>query len=155
MTQGANADTGKRKAILDAILRKHKAQPVGWGYIDIIVHRDSYRAFVADVLRAEFKIDSISWWEHVEDIKKNCIYGMGGPKSRFFGGWFAEIGIGLDELQIAEDADAAFDAIVTIVENKQLQLGDLPAVTFKTYKALTPAFWLDVDDSWRNEQEET
>jgi hypothetical protein len=51
------------KKILDDILQKHKAQPVGHSYIDIIVSRDNYRDFVSDLVTNGFKIESISWWE--------------------------------------------------------------------------------------------
>ena len=47
------------KSNLD-IFERHKAQPVGHGYIDIIVSRDNDKDFVADLVNNDYEIDSIS-----------------------------------------------------------------------------------------------
>lgn len=70
------------KTTLDKILEKHKAQPVGQGYIDIIVSRDNYKDFISDLVTSGHKIDSVSWREWCEDEKENE-YGLGGPESVF------------------------------------------------------------------------
>ena len=70
------------KTTLDNILEKHKAQPVGHGYIDIIVSRDNYKDFISALVTTGYKIDSVSWWEWCEDKKENE-YGLGGSESIF------------------------------------------------------------------------
>lgn len=144
-----------RKAVLDRIIAEHKAKPVGWGYIDIIVRREHYRDFVADVLRAGFPIVSVSWWEYVDDLKRPNTYGMGGPGSRFYDGWFAEVGTDLDEVSQTDSIESQVLQVNEIVENKRLQFATLPDISFGDCSSLTPAFWLDVDDNWRSEQEDT
>ena len=155
MTGSDNTHSNDRKSILDRIIAKHKAQPVGWGYIDIVVRREHYRNFVEDILRAGINIGSISWWEYVDEMGKPNTYGMGGPRSRFYDGWFAEVGTELDEVPLSHSIELQLTKIIDIVENKQIRLATLPDISFKGCRSLTPAFWLDVDDDWRNEQEKT
>jgi len=45
------------KEILDELLLKHKAQPVGQGYIDIIVMRENFKLFLKDLLDNNFIIE--------------------------------------------------------------------------------------------------
>jgi hypothetical protein len=75
------------KIKLDEIIEKHKAQPVGHGYIDIIVIRDNYKDFISDLVNNGFTIESISWWEWCSEGNKNE-FGLGGPKSHYYNGWF-------------------------------------------------------------------
>lgn len=56
-----------KKELLDSILIKHKAQPVGSGYIDIIVHRNNYKKFIDDIISEGFSITYVTWWECIED----------------------------------------------------------------------------------------
>jgi hypothetical protein len=44
------------KETLDKLLRLHKAQPVGNGYIDIIVKHETYKSFIVDLITYGFKI---------------------------------------------------------------------------------------------------
>ncbi len=138
------------KAILDTILEKHKAQPVGHGYIDIIVSRDNYKDFVTDLVNTGYKIDSVSWWEWCEYNKENE-YGLGGPESIFYKGPFSEIPINVDDFCFS--ADTSNENIITDVlnkiETKAIIFSD-ETVTFKESNWLTPAIWLDVPDDWRN-----
>lgn len=41
-------NTNKYK--LDLIIRKHKSQPVGCGYIDIIVSRNNYKSLIEEIV---------------------------------------------------------------------------------------------------------
>jgi hypothetical protein len=89
------------KERLDTILELHKAQPVGHGYIDIIVSRENYGLFISDLIKNGFIIESISWWEWCQDGKE-CNYGLGGPQSIYYDGWFAELPIEVDDISIDE-----------------------------------------------------
>jgi hypothetical protein len=138
------------KLILDKILEKHKAQPVGNGYIDIIVFRDNYKDFISDLLANDFKIVSISWWEWCIGKKKNE-YGLGGPESIFYNGWFSEIPANVDDFYFSADVPRGdiFREILSKIETKSISFTN-ETVTFGKSNWLTPAIWLDVPDDWRN-----
>jgi hypothetical protein len=138
------------KNTLDDILEKQKAQPVGHGYIDIIISRDNYKGFISDLVTNDFKIKSISWWEWCSDKKENE-HGLGGPESIFYKGWFSEIPVDIDDLNFSTDTTKE-DIIKVIIEKigtKAMSFSD-EKVTFKESNWLTPAIWLDVPDDWRN-----
>ena len=138
------------KTKLDEILDKHKAQPVGHGYIDIIVCRDNYKDFIIDIVNNGFKIESVSWWEWCADKKENE-YGPGGPKSIYYNGWFSEIPTNVDDIIVSIGAtnENIISEIVKRIETKTISFSD-ETVTFTKSKWLTPAIWLDVPDDWRN-----
>ena len=137
------------KARLDGLLEEYKAQPVGDGYIDIIVSRENYRSFAKALIENGFFIEAISWWEYLENIDAPNTYGMGGPRSKFYPGWFAETCTDLDDVSHSNNVMAA---VVEIVEGKVLGEYDGEQVSFKKTKSLTPAFWLKVDESWKSRQ---
>jgi hypothetical protein len=143
-------DNTMDKAILDNLLEKHKAQPVGHGYIDIVVSRDNYKEFIFDLVIEGFKIDSISWWERCEG-KKNNKYGLGGPKSIFYKGWFSEIPVDIDDFIFPTDEtiDNIIGEILNKIVTKEIFFSN-ETVTFIKSNWLTPAIWLDVPDEWRN-----
>jgi hypothetical protein len=137
---------------LDRLLEEYKAQAVGSGYIDIIVSRSNYRSFAKALIDHGFQIDAVSWWEYVADTNTPNMYGMGGPKSRFYPGWFAEVGGDIDEVQNSGDAESDLDAVVSLVETKVFGIYDGKQIGFQETPSLTPSFWLGVDESWNNVQ---
>ena len=139
-----------QKITLDNILEKNKAQPVGHGYIDIIVTRDNYKDFIFDLVTNGFKIDSVSWWEWCEDKNENK-YGLGGPESVFYKGWFSEIPVNVDDFSFSADATSEniIREIQNKIETKTISFSD-ETITFYKSDWLTPAIWLDVPDDWRN-----
>ena len=138
------------KARLDGLLEEYKAQPVGDGYIDIIVSRENYQPFAKALIESGFFIEAISWWEYIENIEAPNSYGMGGPRSRFYQGRFAETCTDVDDVPHSNNI---LDAVIEIVEGKVLGEYDREQVNFKKTKSLTPAFWLKVDKSWKSRQE--
>lgn len=137
--------TNHSQEALDGLLEEFKAQPVGEGYIDIIVSRESYQSLAKALIENGYVIEAISWWEHIVSADQPRLYGMGGPRSTYYSGWFAEICIDLDELPAVGDM---LSCVIDIVENKVLGEGDGKLVTFKNTKSLTPAFWLKEDERW-------
>jgi hypothetical protein len=137
------------KTRLDGLLEEYKAQPVGDGYIDIIVLRENYRSLAKELIESGFLIEAISWWEYIEDIGTQNSYGMGGPRSKFYPGWFAETCTDIDDVPHSNNV---FAAVVEIVEGKVLGEYDGEQVSFKKTKSLTPAFWLKVDENWKSRQ---
>ncbi len=138
------------KITLDKILEKYKAQPVGHGYIDIIVSRDNYKNFVSELVTSGFKIDSVSWWEWCEG-NKETEYGLGGPESIFYQGWFSEIPVNVDDFNFSAKSteENIVQKILNEIEAKKISFSE-EIITFKESDWLTPAFWLDGTDDWRN-----
>ena len=139
--------TTLNKERLDELLEQYKGQPVGAGYIDIIVSREDYKPFAKAIIENGFLIEAISWWEYLENIDDPNTYGMGGPRSKFYPGWFAETCTDLDEVPKSNDALAV---VIEIVETKILGEHDGMQVSFKKTKSLTPGFWLNVDENWKS-----
>ena len=131
---------------LNKLLLKHKAQPVGDGYIDIIVLRENFKSFILDLYEHKFKVTYISWWEWCFENEPS-IYGMGGVRSYFYDGWFSELPISGDEIKV-KDKDLNF--INSCIENKTIIFQN-EIITFKYNQWLTPAVWLDVPRDWKNE----
>ena len=138
------------KTRLDEIIEKHKTQPVGHGYIDIIVSRDNYKEFVSDLVYNGYKVESISWWEWCPEGKKNE-YGLGGPKSNYYEGWFSELSVEVDDIKLNQEigTEKLIAEITNRIETKTILFPD-ETVTFNQNNWLTPAIWLDVPDDWRN-----
>ena len=138
------------KEKLDEIIEKHKAQPVGHGYIDIIVSRDNYKSFISDLITNAYIVESISWWEWCPGQKENQ-YGLGGPRSHFYDGWFSELSIDVDDIKLNHEmrSENIIEKINNIIEAKTISFPK-ETVTFKQSNWLTPAIWLGVPGAWRN-----
>ena len=138
------------KEKLDDILELHKAQPVGHGYIDIIVSRDNYELFIADLVKNGFKVKSISWWEWCPNEKESD-YGLGGPKSIYYDGWFSELSVDIDDIKLYKEMEDEILVrnITDMIKTKSISFPS-ETVTFKQNNWLTPAIWLDVPSNWRN-----
>ncbi len=131
------------KEKLDTILTLYKAQPIGRGYIDVIVKRENVRQLIEELILGGVQINRITWWEYVESNTKRKGYGMGGPASRYYEGWFSELCFGDDELNTTVIED-----IMKIIENKEITFGDGEKINYKQEECLTPALWLDVPNHW-------
>lgn len=136
----------QRKKLLDKILIAHKAQPVGSGYIDIIISRLNYQIFIKEILDNGFKINRISWWEYIPDINISGTYGTGGPMSKFYDGKFAEAPYQIDTIEKSH----THSDIMNVIENKILCKYHDKTISFQETPSLTPAIWLDVDKKWKN-----
>jgi hypothetical protein len=138
------------KEKLDAIIDLHKAQPVGDGYIDIIVLRENCGLFVFDLIKNDFKITNVSWWEWVSNGKE-CNYGLGGPQSKYFNGWFAELPIDIDDIQYDTGStnENTVKNINNLIATKTIIYPD-EILLYNQNTWLTPAFWIDVPNDWKN-----
>jgi len=138
------------KEKLDKLLIEYKAQPVGNGYIDIIVMRENIDDFVNAILEQKINITAISWWDYCSDNTQKSELGMGGPRSDFYPGWFSEITSEFDKLEYQTSSEnyKAID-ILKIIENKVITL-QANKYSFKDTKTITPGFWLDVPNDWCN-----
>ena len=70
-------------------LEKLKIQPVGEGMIDLICPPEHIDAFIDLCDASGISIRGFTWWCHVTEGHTPC--GMGGPRSRYYDGWFSEI----------------------------------------------------------------
>lgn len=138
------------KERLDAIIEKHKGQPVGHGYIDIIVSRENYKSFITDLVNDNYKIESISWWEWCSK-EQGSEYGLGGPTSLFYEGRFSELSIAVDDIETNENmkTENKIKELIKKIETKSISFPN-ETVTFEQNNWLTPALWLDVPEEWRN-----
>jgi hypothetical protein len=137
------------KEKLDKILNDYKVQPVGKGYIDLIVSRELYKQFVRELIENGFMIKSVSWWEWCAD-NDDCKYGLGGPESNFDKGWFAELPIDVDDIELSDlTPDKAIANVINLIDSKSIQYPD-EMISFNESNWLTPAIWLDVPDNWIN-----
>lgn len=150
LTPTAAYDQSMDKRELDEIIEKYKVQPVGHGYIDMIVFRDNYKSFVADLIKNNYKIESIAWWEWCSEGKKSE-FGLGGPKSYYYDGWFSELSIGIDNIELNEGitGEKLIEELTSRIETKTIFFPN-ETVTFKQNSWLTPAIWVNVPDDWRN-----
>jgi hypothetical protein len=135
------------KEDLDHILALHKAQPVGNGYIDIIVKQEYVHPLIQNLVSKGIRITGITWWEYIDSFQKRPKYGMGGPKSKFFEGWFAELCLGDDEINTNEENE-----ILKIITNKEIHFSDGDVIKYGEQECLTPALWLEVPSDWENSQ---
>jgi hypothetical protein len=76
---------------------------------------------------------------------------MGGPTSKYYDGWFAELYADSDKVKSKNSTEETKNLIIKIIENKVIRLQG-ETTSFLNYKYLTPAFWLDVPKDWENIQ---
>ncbi|MCB8965942.1 MAG: hypothetical protein H6660_03525 [Ardenticatenaceae bacterium] len=133
------------KEELDNILALYKAQPVGSGYMDVIVKRENVRQLIHKLILGGVQINSITWWQYVEQNTKSKGYGLGGPKSDYYDGWFSEINFADDELNTT-----VVDDIMKVIENKEITFSNGERIGYIQDECLTPALWLDIPDEWES-----
>jgi len=134
--------------ILNNILKKNKAQPVGWGYSEIIVKKEYVELFLMEVFSEGFNVISIGWWEYCSTMDKKSKLGMGGPKSIYFDGWFSEIGFVDPADKYTNITGNEIDKVLKFIKNI-----DFKGITFENSEILAPSFELDVPDNWNNDVE--
>jgi hypothetical protein len=142
--------------IIEVLLNKYKVQPVGNGYIDLIVSNELIEAFLNELTNNYIIIKGVTWWCHCTRESKllfGCPHGMGGPESRYYDGWFSEtqipmyeipnqvlVGIGLSGLE--DKAKLINGEILRFIKNE-----------FKNdqsyLECLVPALWLYVPKEWK------
>lgn len=82
-----------KKEKLNLLIKKYKVQPVGNGYLDCIVVENAVD-FVNELSNIGVNVTNISLWCHCTEKHKhiyNCPHGMGGPRSKYYEGWFSEM----------------------------------------------------------------
>ena len=85
-----------RNIELDKLLQKYNIQPVGNGYIDCIIMKENVKPFLQELTKINVFVTGVSWWCHCtkeHESKYHCPHGMGGPKSKYYEGWFSEMAV--------------------------------------------------------------
>lgn len=123
-----------KEKILNSLMNKYKVQAIGNGYLDCVVV-ENVSSFIHELTNVKIKVTNISFWCHCTEKHKhtyNCPHGMGGPKSKYYDGWFSEMcHIPLIEVTSNELA-------LDYIENK---------MRFESFYSpcLVPGLWLDLD----------
>jgi hypothetical protein len=78
---------------IENVLAKFMVQPVGDGYIDLIISTTKAVTFIQSVTDIPIAIEGMSWWCNMTEENTNkykCPHGMGGPTNKFGEGFFSE-----------------------------------------------------------------
>jgi hypothetical protein len=81
-------------------------------------------------------------------VKKKSEFGLGGPRSWYYDGWFSELVLDVDSFEKTTKNND--DEIIGIIESTVISF-PTKEVDFHQNSWLTPAFWLDVPEEWKNE----
>lgn len=138
------------KATLDHLLKKHKAQPVGKGYIDIIVSREHYKPFVYEIIENGYEIEVISRWEWCKKDNSSK-HGYGGPRSHYYDGHFSELADYDDIISADKTPQEVISLILKMIASKTIYYHPDLRFEFQASNWLTPAFWLNVSEDWTND----
>jgi hypothetical protein len=134
------------KVELDNILLNNQAQPVGDGYIDIIINPSNLQRFLSAIKESDFFIIGVSWWEYCKLSIAEAKFGMGGPKSIYYSGWLAEIPIiDIDHF----DEAANIDSIELFIKNKKIN-NELGNSIEYSEGILWPGLWISTPEEWKN-----
>lgn len=131
---------------LDRLLPGFRAQPVGSGYLDILVRHDDALAFADAVPDLGDELEALTWREYLENPAVPARFPWGGPLSRWFPGCFVEICSEWEpvpaELGLGQQRAWVHRCLAT----RQITAPTGEVLRFTTWPALTPGFWLKVDD---------
>ncbi len=148
---------------LDKLIVQYEGNPVGNGYIDIIVIRERYADFISSLTDNGLVVEAISWWCLASEENKEsygCPHGYGGPMTKF--GWFSELSHDLDEIddQFIEQLESEFtqnnielinDNAKEIIKHKITMPYSRSKLEFQANSCLTPGIWIRVPQDWIRE----
>jgi hypothetical protein len=143
---------------IDDLLGKYNVQPVGNGYIDLIVDCDRSLQLVDEFAKMTVAVERLTWWCHTtpeSTLKYGCPHGLGGPLNRFGEGHFSEC-THYPEFVLAEHhspideyslephlfAEKCSQLVTNYIKNA------LPNESFYS-PCLQPGFWLNVPFDWK------
>lgn len=81
------------KDSLEKLFASYEVQPVGNGFVDLIVSRSNALGLLDELAKLSIRAESVSWWclcTPENQTRLGCPHGMGGPRNRFGSGWFSE-----------------------------------------------------------------
>jgi hypothetical protein len=151
---------------LKTLMTKYKVEPVGNGYIDCIVMKDTMEEFIKEIGDLGILITYASWWCYVnpnpnESNNTGCPHGMGGPSSIYYEGWFSELQNDfyeldekiIDKVLLSYDKQLIYFLNMKTLDGIRKMLEKPFRYTPKDYiagnKCVNPGLWLLVPDKWK------
>jgi hypothetical protein len=142
---------------IEGLLEKYEIQPVGTGYIDLILERGKTAHLVQELARLPVAVHYIAWWCHCTPESKlslGCPHGAGGPPNRLGLGWYSEC-IGYPDFDVTEhgiqEEDVAIEPQALADQCRELICkyfaNVLPNESFYS-PCLHPGLWLHVPEGW-------
>lgn len=165
MTYFDHLESNKKNLVeqLERILTFYNVEPVGSGYIDCIVMRDNLKLFIDEITALGILITDVSWWCYVDPVNSTgCPHGMGGPKSKYYEGWFSELQNDMYEVDMEKvdsitnyyDKQSVNSTNIQTLENIENILKVPFRYTPTDYihgnnKCVMPGIWMLVPDDWK------
>lgn len=159
--QHLQAEHERYQTAIEGLLERYEVQPVGNGYIDLIVARSRASRLIEELAQLPVIVTALSWWCLVtaeSQAKWGCTHGCGGPLNKFGEGRFSECnhypdfeivnhGIALDDKSIATEhiAQKCSKILSDYIEHRLLQESFFS-------ECLQPGLWLYVPDDWRRQR---
>jgi len=145
------------QACLESLLETYRVQPVGNGFIDLILPRDTAVRLISDLERMSVAIERVTWWCHSTPESRlvlGCHHGLGGPRNRNGEGWFSEC-VYYPDFYLPEhgvDLDAANVDPAELSERcghlTRHYLQHVLSSEWFYRPCLHPGLWLYVPDDW-------
>jgi hypothetical protein len=144
---------------IECLLEQFNVQPVGNGYIDLILPRKHAPKLIGELSRLPVVVEGLAWWCHCTPdsmARLGCPHGMGGPVNEFGEGWFSEYCAYLDVTEQGIDLGDRFmdprslanecgRVVCDYIENR------LPLENFYS-ECIHPALWLQVPNNSKREK---
>lgn len=149
-----NQQKGNIQNQIKSLLEKYKVQPVGTGYIDLIVLNQFVDSFINELSDINILVSGITWWCHCTESTDglNCQHGMGGPKSKYYDGWFSETTIPMHDVNLINSEIDDFTDKIKYSNDKVIKFIKSDFVKSEFYiRYLVPALWLYVPDNWERQ----
>ena len=81
------------QAAIERLLEKYQIQPIGNGYIDLILDQEKAIQLIGELTGLPVAVERVTWWCHTTPetrLKYGCPHGYGGPQSKFGEGMYSE-----------------------------------------------------------------
>lgn len=149
-------DSDRFQIGVERLLEKYNVQPVGSGYIDLIVDCSNALKLIEELASLPVAVQELSWWclcTPESKLRLGCPHGLGGPENRFGPGWFSEC-VQYPDFVVAEheveypstEVHKSVNDIGQLMSNYVQTV--LPNESFYS-QCLHPGLWLLVPDDWK------
>jgi hypothetical protein len=152
------SDSEKFQIAIESLLEKYQVQPVGDGFIDLILDKNISLALIQEFTKLHVAVERLTWWCHVTSETKNelgCPHGMGGPQDVYSEGWFSEC-VGYSDFVVLEflnplDENSMPPEIFTTKCNELVTNYIKNTFPFEGFYSpcLYVGLWLRVPDDWK------
>ena len=156
--QNLQNDPERFQSAIEMLLEKHQVQPVGVGYIDLILKKENALNLIRELTNLSVAVYSLTWWCHftLETASQlGCPHGYGGPQDKYGNGMFSECTHypDFDIFELPEPIDENSLTTEVFVEKCNTVATDylkniLPTERFYS-PCLYPGLGLRVPDAWK------